>query len=792
MAGEALTIGEIAAVVVVKDAFSEVLGKLKEQFEEIAGPVATQVVAAMAAIAAAVAAVVTSVVELGERGSNVADVGESFERLGTQISNADEILSQMRDGVKGTVSDYQLMIDANHLISAGAVQTADDLGTVTAAARVLAKQYGGEMQDSIQAVSRALETGRIGRLALQGVVVDTAKAEQAFAAANGVEADELSKATLKAVDRQAVLDALRAKIASAGEQELDFKEKIEQGWTALSNFTDQLARAVAESPVLATALDAIKGSLQAAFGTTQAEAIKTIVGIINDLAIKVVSLSQFVVSAGAVMYDAWSGLKILWGILQMGLLQIEDALLRVNIAAVQARAFIEPWNDYSKAIADLKQHLAEVDQSMQDTTTDINAQVQASAEVRDKAEQWNTSLEGLKQKMIAASQETAKGTEEVTKHGEAHQASAPKVELNAAAIKKWNDAMKELNSVGSGFRETLAQMDGEVVEAIRYYRDAGVGVDTLVTLYGKWNGVTKSQVAAIDELRKADADTAKQMQGSIEATSKMWAEYDDARVKNGGTAYDQQVSAIKKWATEVAASTAAAKKDSIEFYVALQATVEEKINAISVDWRALSENSRAAVEQAATKAENTFQKALENVGQYTQEQIDKFQELSIKARSAADNWGQAVEENGKKAADAIDSVTEAHKALVVQLGAGQSQDALNRANDIQMGTVDAYSKAGIFTGLSIGGSGLTGFGLTARAEGGPVASGMPYMVGEQGPEMFVPKESGSIVPNGAGGGGVVININGSVLGDPEKIARAVGDAVERRLRVTGTRLPSKV
>ena len=61
----------------------------------------------------------------------------------------------------------------------------------------------------------------------------------------------------------------------------------------------------------------------------------------------------------------------------------------------------------------------------------------------------------------------------------------------------------------------------------------------------------------------------------------------------------------------------------------------------------------------------------------------------------------------------------------------------------------------------ISGAILAGF----RAEGGPVNAGSPYMVGEKGPELFVPHSSGSIVPNGAmsssGGssGGVTVNYN---------------------------------
>jgi hypothetical protein len=38
-----------------------------------------------------------------------------------------------------------------------------------------------------------------------------------------------------------------------------------------------------------------------------------------------------------------------------------------------------------------------------------------------------------------------------------------------------------------------------------------------------------------------------------------------------------------------------------------------------------------------------------------------------------------------------------------------------------------------------------------RAEGGPVEANKGYIVGEKGPEYFVPKTSGTIIPNGGGG-----------------------------------------
>jgi len=52
-----------------------------------------------------------------------------------------------------------------------------------------------------------------------------------------------------------------------------------------------------------------------------------------------------------------------------------------------------------------------------------------------------------------------------------------------------------------------------------------------------------------------------------------------------------------------------------------------------------------------------------------------------------------------------------------------------------------------------------GFNVSgARAMGGPVTSGRPYLVGEKGPELFVPGRTGGIVPNNQmSGGGVTVN-----------------------------------
>jgi hypothetical protein len=67
-----------------------------------------------------------------------------------------------------------------------------------------------------------------------------------------------------------------------------------------------------------------------------------------------------------------------------------------------------------------------------------------------------------------------------------------------------------------------------------------------------------------------------------------------------------------------------------------------------------------------------------------------------------------------------------------------------------------------------------------RANGGPVTGGTSYVVGERGPELFVPNTSGKIIPNGgSGGGGSTINltVNGAI--DAEGTARTIVDVLNR-------------
>ena len=94
-----------------------------------------------------------------------------------------------------------------------------------------------------------------------------------------------------------------------------------------------------------------------------------------------------------------------------------------------------------------------------------------------------------------------------------------------------------------------------------------------------------------------------------------------------------------------------------------------------------------------------------------------------------------------------------------------------------------------------------------RAKGGPIKKGEPYVVGEKGPELIVPSESGNVIPNdeysnlaaninqSVGGNGVktviqpVIQTQFTQVPTPVPIAQPVGGNVTRMRR---SELPNNI
>lgn len=152
-----------------------------------------------------------------------------------------------------------------------------------------------------------------------------------------------------------------------------------------------------------------------------------------------------------------------------------------------------------------------------------------------------------------------------------------------------------------------------------------------------------------------------------------------------------------------------------------------------------------------TQAYNSF---MDNATNAANAGRDTFNAFTSNMNSAIDNFVKTGKLSFKDLARSIiaDLIAIQLKASVLGMFRGLS-------SIFSMGS--GGSMVGADYSLSSGSSGL---GLKFKASGGDVSSNAPYIVGEQGPELFVPNRSGSIIPNHAlagsmGGSTNVTNVN---------------------------------
>ena len=89
------------------------------------------------------------------------------------------------------------------------------------------------------------------------------------------------------------------------------------------------------------------------------------------------------------------------------------------------------------------------------------------------------------------------------------------------------------------------------------------------------------------------------------------------------------------------------------------------------------------------------------------------------------------------------------------------------------------------TSASSSGGGFVPFYVAGFANGGSVMGGRPIVVGERGPELFVPGSSGSVVPNNAMGGNTYQITVQAGVGDPRAIGQQIVEYVRKFEQANG-------
>jgi|9_EtaG_2_1085328.scaffolds.fasta_scaffold03080_6 hypothetical protein len=237
----------------------------------------------------------------------------------------------------------------------------------------------------------------------------------------------------------------------------------------------------------------------------------------------------------------------------------------------------------------------------------------------------------------------------------------------------------------------------------------------------------------------------------------------------------------------------------------LQAELQERLNK-ALERRNEIERRGEEAKGAARDAAKTDRDRLDDAIKVIQSQINTLMDPVNQLIALSDSLGNSFAESFKGIVTGSMSAREALANLFQRTAdhfldmAAQMIAAQIKMQILKIGLNffggGNYSMSG--GGMPFGGSGAAPAGLNTsfigsplfgqRAIGGPVSGNRPYLVGERGPELFVPGAQGNIVPNNAmGSANVTVNVDASgssVEGDSEQagqLGKMLGAAVQAEL-----------
>ena len=231
-------------------------------------------------------------------------------------------------------------------------------------------------------------------------------------------------------------------------------------------------------------------------------------------------------------------------------------------------------------------------------------------------------------------------------------------------------------------------------------------------------------------------------------------------------------------------------KELLEIDAARVATSQRKINSLQSELEFAERIRNVGFEEAdilrqvdeITKNLNAEELKLLETGELN---VRTLVEKNIEAKKLIEN-SRDIGSNFEKIGESIASGVSDNLTAAIQGTKTLGDAAKSILNDlsstlIRLGVNTLLSKIPGFGGLPI---------LGGKAKGGPVKAGGSFVVGEKGPELFVPKRSGTIIPNDKlGGGSTNISVNvdasgSSVQGDEQQskeLGRAISAAIQSEL-----------
>lgn len=250
----------------------------------------------------------------------------------------------------------------------------------------------------------------------------------------------------------------------------------------------------------------------------------------------------------------------------------------------------------------------------------------------------------------------------------------------------------------------------------------------------------------------------------------------DAAARNAATAIDETGDAAdgaEGAVDEFGNALDSAEAEAKEAEAALKSYLDLLAGLVNPALKAV--NSLGDLQEAVDKVSHMEKHGKTDTDEYRLAQLELAAQVFETESALREFDGGNVEETVLAIAEALDIDAQAARDLLTELGLLDGT-TVTSVVDTQFTTSGspAARQAAAASGVLVAGP---------MAEGGPVEAGVPFLVGEKGPEIFIPQHSGQIMSNaeaikgpgtelgGGGGGDVNLTINNPVAENVEDDTR---------------------
>ena len=717
--------------------------------------------------------------EFGKLGAIAEQTAISFESVITNAGQTVEMLDQLRAAAKGTVSDVGLMQMANQALVGTTGQFRDAMAAALPQVLEMARA-SAILNPQLGTTEHQFDRLTLGLKRLEPRILDDIGLELRLTQVNKEYADQVGKSVdaLTVEERSfALLNAVLAKhddyLKLAGNNASSAVAPYERLEASVKNLVNAIAQDA--NPAIAKLVEGLNSTANALLTIIEwnekvAETLKT---HRNEMVLSTKSYAEYAEELKRAAKDAG-----LFTDAQGRLFQLQSEGGRI-VKVVIDEHYILSQVERERLVA-IQAAIQEEDRRTQSVVRGADALKEMTDEEKKWIEQKEKTLNDLfleelktNEKLIDQRAKIAQKSIEIDADYQ-NKITDIHAEAEQDRIDIAERAGEEREAIAERYNSRIADIDKSIAELRAEYEDKNPFLSE----------ATQRELSDVEENAKSLQDTIKKLRREqrldpTDAREQLITDY-EARLQE----VEDHLAEIKKRAREEerTARIAFRIQELQDEKKALEEKRDQELAAINAQLQAKLDISVAKEEELTSAIEAEYIKrriALnDQLNQIAQEADKKLKEAVVDAMlalvPAGSTAGQALMELKWKLHGATDEMIQDFYRTKASI---DGQDGLVGAIDRfaitgfgtffgMQGVVAGLNGQLMFTNFLLGqmtnqlntNISLGGGGGHYRQHGGSVTANRPYIVGEAGPELFVPNGDGNIVPNDRMGGGANVSI----------------------------------